>query len=108
MKPIHNLSKGDLVLVVNAGYFEEWNGTIATVQTGYKFFPQTICLHTMKRSDIWGYSIQLGDGRRVRAQSHQIIPIPNNADSKRKERKSAVTPYKKATKRRCLRVPEES
>ena len=52
MKPIHNLSKGDLVLVVNAGYFEEWNGTIATVQTGYTFFQQTICLRTMKRSDI--------------------------------------------------------
>ena len=105
MKPIHNLSKGDLVLVVNAGYFEEWNGTIATVQTGYKFFQQTICLHTMKRSDTWGYSIQLGDGRRVRAESHPVIPI--KSDTNKKTRKSRLEAQRtgKTKKIRCLSLP---
>ena len=103
MKPTHNLSKGDLVLVINAGNFEEWNGTIATVQTGYKFFQQTICLHTMKRSDIWGYSIQLGDGRRVRAQSHQVIPIKGITGRQSTEARDPAT--RKTQKLRCLTLP---
>ena len=105
MKPIHNLSKGDLVLVVNAGYFEEWNGTIATVRTGYKFFQQTICLHTMKRSDIWGYSIQLGDGRRVRAESHQVIPIKGDTDNRAKKSGLKIQRKRKPKKLRCLTLP---
>ena len=105
MKPIHNLSKGDLVLVVNAGYFEEWNGTIATVQTGYKFFQQTICLHTMKRSDIWGYEIQLGDGCLARAQSHQIIPIKGDTDKRATKSRLEIQRQGKTQKLRCLTLP---
>ena len=105
MKPIHNLSKGDLVLVINAGYFEEWNGTIATVQTRYTFFQQTICLHTMTRSDIWGYSIQLGDGRRVRAQSHQVIPIKGATDNRAKKSGLEIQGKRKPKKLRCLTLP---
>lgn len=66
---------GDLVMMVNATYFEEWNGTIAVVDRPLGLQCGVLNLHTLERHSFHGYRVILGDGRPVRVTPDQIIPI---------------------------------
>ena len=82
------LQPGDQVMVINAAYFEEWNGVIATIRSPYSLRRGVMDLHTMRYIEFWGYRVELPDGRFVSVAPHQVVPIsdPEDAEDKRRAR----------------------
>lgn len=72
------ISVGDLVLVVNAEYFVEWNGTIARVVSGLGM-RRSRNLHTLEFEEFRSYRVRLADGTIACAYPHQVRRIdPDN------------------------------
>jgi len=74
------ISVGDMVLMLNASFFEEWNGTIGSV-IGMLQYRSPIDLHTMKRDKALYYRVKLGDGRVVNAEPHQVRKIDDEQEA---------------------------
>ena len=63
---------GDHVLVVHATYHDEWIGTIAIVTASFGLHRNAICLRTLKKHEVQGYILRLGNGAKVVAAPWQI------------------------------------
>lgn len=79
MKNRHEIQPGDRVLLLNAQYFTERDGTIGLVLTGLRY-ARARNLHTLKHEPGFYYYVQLPDGTKINALPHQVRKIGGEDD----------------------------
>jgi hypothetical protein len=65
---------GDLVIMMNASYYTEWDGSIGEVLQPLRY-TKSINLNNMQQEYGWFYLVRLENGREVRCGPHQVRKI---------------------------------
>ncbi len=83
---ISEIAVGDLVIMQNATYYEEWNEMPALVIGGL-IQRRSLHLHTMERHTRWAYRVQIlhSNGLRVNAGRHQLRRLRESEPGKVEE-----------------------
>ena len=83
---ISEIAVGDLVIMQNASYYEEWNEMPALVIGGLTQ-RRSMNLHTMEHHTHWAYKVEIlqSDGLRVDAEPHQLRRLMESEPGKVEE-----------------------